>query len=284
LINGISQLQNGSGFAWDKAELPMRPTPTRSALLSFLLHAGAILLVLILTRVTEPPPAALRPVTVIQLDVRPYLPRAPRKLEGGGGGGARDETPASRGRLPRTALRQFTPPVARILNSDPRLTMEPTLIASPDIVMPRIDSANYGDPNGILGKLSSGRGSGGGIGDGDGGGVGDRTGPGYGDGDGGGVTAESGIRGALTPPTVLWKNEPEYTEEARKARVQGMVVLAIEVDTRGQARNIRIRQGLGLGLDERAVQSVSAWKFRPGSRNGKPVVTPAEIYVTFRLL
>jgi periplasmic protein TonB len=262
----------------------MRPTPTRSALLSGMLHAAAIVLVLVLTRVTEPPPAALRPVTVIQLDVRPYQPRAPRKLEGGGGGGARDDTPASRGRLARPALRQFTPPVARILNPDPRLSMEPTLIASPDVVLMPVNSSDYGDPNGILGRLSSGRGSGGGIGDGGGGGVGDRTGPGYGNGDGGGISAEAGFRAALTPPALLWKNEPEYTEEARKARVQGMVVLAIDVDTGGQARNIRVRQGLGLGLDERAVQAVSVWKFRPGSRNGKPVTTPAEIYVTFRLL
>ncbi len=261
----------------------MRPTPTRSALLSGLLHAAAILLVLILTRVTGPPPAVFRPITLVNPGVRAYAPRAPRKLEGGGGG-ARDDTPASRGRLPRPARRQFTPPVARILNPNPRLSMEPTLLAAPDITMPAIPIADYGDPNGILGRLSSGRGSGGGIGDGDGGGVGNHTGPGYGDGDGGGVSAESGIRGRITPPSLLWKNEPEYTEEARKARVQGMVVLSIEVDTRGQARNIRVRQGLGLGLDERAVQSVSGWKFRPGSRNGKPVTTTAEIYVSFRLL
>jgi TonB family protein len=90
--------------------------------------------------------------------------------------------------------------------------------------------------------------------------------------------------GSVTEPVLLWKIEPEYTDEARRARVQGTVVLHIEVDTRGQAQNITVRQSLGLGLDERAIEAVRRWRFRPGYRNGKPWATAALVQVNFRLL
>jgi periplasmic protein TonB len=263
----------------------MFSSPKRSALLSGLLHGAAILLVLWLTRVSAPPPPGMEPVFLINPDIGRYIPRAPRPpKEAGGGGGGRDRTPASRGRLARAALRQFTPPMAVIRNTDARLTIEPTLIGLPDVETPALPLQNYGDPNGVLGKLSNGRGSGGGIGDGIGGGVGDSRGPGYGAGQNGGISGDGAGGGPITPPVLVWKGEPEYSEEARKAHVQGMVVLLIEINARGQAQNIRVRQGLGLGLDERAMQAVGAWRFRPGTRNGKPVITTAEVYVNFRLL
>jgi TonB family protein len=90
--------------------------------------------------------------------------------------------------------------------------------------------------------------------------------------------------GSVTEPVLLWKIEPEYTDEARRARVQGTVVLHIEVDTRGQAQNITVRQSLGLGLDERAIEAVRRWRFRPGYRNGKPWAASALVQVNFRLL
>ena len=78
--------------------------------------------------------------------------------------------------------------------------------------------------------------------------------------------------------------DPEFSEEARQAKYQGMVLLAIEVDASGHPANIRVLQGLGMGLDEKAIQAVSQWRFRPGLQNGKPVATPATIQVIFRLL
>jgi periplasmic protein TonB len=263
----------------------MFSSPKRSALLSGLLHGAAILLVVWFTRVTAPPPPAMQPVFLINPDIGRFIPHFQRPpKEGGGGGGDRDRTPASRGRLARAALRQFTPPIAVIRNSEARMTLEPTLVGLPDVEMPALPFENYGDPNGVLGKLSNGRGSGGGIGDGMGGGVGDSRGPGYGPGEGGGTSGTNSAGGPITPPVLLWKGEPEYSEEARKARVQGMVVLLIEIDARGRAQNIRVRQGLGLGLDERAMQAVGGWRFRPGTRSGKPIVTTAEVYINFRLL
>jgi len=98
-----------------------------------------------------------------------------------------------------------------------------------------------------------------------------------------GITSNIG-RGAVTPPRLIYQVEPEFSEEARKAKYQGTVVLAIEVDTSGRPANIRVLQGLGLGLDEKAVEAVLKWRFKPALRDGKPVTTAATVQVTFRLL
>ena len=85
-------------------------------------------------------------------------------------------------------------------------------------------------------------------------------------------------------PELIYKVEPEFSEEARKAKYQGVVVLAIQVDTSGRVRNPRVLQHLGLGLDERAIEAVSQWRFRPGRQDGKAVPTEALVQVTFQLL
>jgi TonB family protein len=175
--------------------------------------------------------------------------------------------------------------MAVVHNAAPKLMMEPSLVAAPDIVLPNVNVAQIGLPNGVPGPPSNGPGSGGGIGTGDGGGAGPGSGPGYGPGRGpGGATVLAGQRGAVTPASVLWKVEPEYTDEARKVRLQGTVVLYIEVSPDGKAQNLRVGQGLGLGLDERAIEAVRRWRFRPGYENGKPVLTTAQVLVSFRLL
>ena len=263
----------------------MLASPKRSALLSGLLHGGAIALVLLVTTVKTPtldPPRNHTPGR----DIRNYISLVPRRSEGGGGGGAREETRASKGMLLRASLRPFAPPVVRLLNENPRITMEAAILASPDTLPPVPDGAVWGDPNGVLGKLSSGPGAGSGIGDGCCGGVGPGKGPGAGPGQSpvGGISGQSGLTGIVTRPVLLTKAEPEYTEEARRAKVQGMVVLRVEVNERGGTQNISILRSLGLGLDERAVEAVQRWKFRAGQLNGKPTVTVAIIEVSFRLL
>jgi TonB family protein len=114
--------------------------------------------------------------------------------------------------------------------------------------------------------------------------VGNHNGPGYGSHDGSGVSGIAKLAGVVTQPVLIYKIEPEYSDEARKAKLQGDVFLRIEVDARGAAQNIVVSHGLGLGLDERAIEAVRRWKFRPGYSNGKAVPTPALIQVTFRLL
>lgn len=109
-----------------------------------------------------------------------------------------------------------------------------------------------------------------------------RDGAGDEDGIGGTLAAVAG--GSITGPVPIYNPDPEFSEEARKAKLQGQVVLEVVVDTDGRAHRIRVRAGLGLGLDEKAIEAVESWRFRPGHRNGKPMAVPATIYINFRLL
>ncbi len=231
--------------------------------------------------------AARAVTTLMAPDLSSYQPKpALKKPEGGGGGGGdRSALPASRGRLPKAALRQFTPPMAAIANPNARLTMEPSIVAPPDVQLPQVNMAQYGDPLGRIGPASNGPGSGGGIGSGKGGGVGSGDGSGFGPGSGGEIGGGVfRVGGGVSAPILISKIEPEYSEEARKAKYQGVVVLYVEVDPSGRAQNVRVARSLGLGLDEKAIAAVRQWKFRPGLKDGKPVTVAATIEVNFRLL
>ena len=99
-----------------------------------------------------------------------------------------------------------------------------------------------------------------------------------------GIGGDGRIGHKVTQPQLIYKVEPEFSEAARKAKYQGVVVLAIEVDASGHPRNLRILEMLGLGLDEKAIEAVSQWRFRPGYQDGRPVVTMATVEVSFRLM
>ena len=88
----------------------------------------------------------------------------------------------------------------------------------------------------------------------------------------------------ITLPVLLHQVDPEYSEEARKTKYSGSVLLRIDVDATGQARNIRVVRSVGLGLDEKAAEAVARWIFRPGTKDGKPVAVEALVEVSFRLL
>jgi TonB family protein len=224
---------------------------------------------------------------IAPLDIAPYMPQKPKPqpMGGGGGGGDRSPLPPSKGRLPRVAPRQFTPPMAVVNNPNPKLVMEPTLVIPPDVNLPNVNMAQYGDPLAKMGPPSNGPGSGGGIGYGSGGGVGPGRGPGYGPGEGGGYGGGVyRIGGGVSAPQVLFKVEPEYSEEARKAKFQGTVLLSIIVDEGGKPKDVRVVRALGLGLDEKAMEAVQKWRFRPGQKDGKPVAVAAMVEVNFRLL
>ena len=85
-------------------------------------------------------------------------------------------------------------------------------------------------------------------------------------------------------PQLIYKVEPEYSEDARKVHFQGTVILSIEVDANGLPSNIRVVRSIGLGLDERAIQAVAKWKFRPAVSGDHPVAAPAIVEVSFHLL
>jgi protein TonB len=88
----------------------------------------------------------------------------------------------------------------------------------------------------------------------------------------------------VTAPQVLERFEPSYTEEARAARIQGTVLLNVVVQPDGTAGRIKVLRSLDVGLDQKAVEAVSTWKFKPGMKDGQPVPVQATIEVNFRLL
>src|SRR5580693_3772433 len=219
------------------------------------------------------------------LDPGDYLLKpAKTQAGGGGGGGDRDVLQASKGRLPKFSMQQITPPAAVIRNPNPKLAVEPTVVVPPDIKVAMLNMPNLGDPKSSAVIPSNGTGSGSGIGSGSGGGVGSGTGPGVGPGEGGGIGGGIFRPGrGVTPPRPIYSPEPEFSEEARKAKYQGTCTLMIVVDTDGRPTNLRVVSSLGMGLDEKALETVRTWRFEPGQKDGHPVKVEMAVEVDFHL-
>lgn len=249
---------------------------------SILIHIAVIVLIFWIGSLKPVQKMIANVTPLFAPDLKPYLPEQPKQMHGGGGGGTQSPLEASKGKLPKIAPRQFTPP--RVDPPEhPKLPMVPTIVS--EVAPPNIDAPNYGDPLSRMGIPSNGTGMGGGIGSGFGGGVGSGRGPGTGPGSGGGFGGGAyRIGGGVSPPSVLSKVEPEYSEEARKAKWQGTVVLQLVVDEHGLPQQMHITRSLGLGLDQKALEAVGKWRFKPGMKDGKPVPVIATIEVNFRLL
>jgi TonB family protein len=261
----------------------------RSSSLAFsmMAHVGAVLAILFVPMLFMRQAAKVTNTHVELLDPSQLtlnLPPKPDKSGGGGGGGRREPIPASKGKLPRPSDKQLTPPTPKIVNLDPVLAVEPTVIVPQLNSFPDINIANYGDPLGIPGPPSSGPGTGGGIGTGTGGGVGSGKGGGVGPGEGGGIGGGVfRVGGGVSAPSIVYRVEPTYSEEARKAKYQGVVVLSAIVRKDGTIEILKVVRGLGLGLDENAIQALKQWKFRPGMKNGVAVDVALNIEVNFSL-
>lgn len=260
-------------------------TQSFSFVLSFLVHTLLLLLLLSSGRYLVAHRHEIRQQVVgVVTDVSPYfLPPSASKAGGGGGGGDRDKLPASKGSLPRLSREQLTPPLVVVRNENPKLTAEPTVVVPPELHLAQ--SGHLGDPlSAVLGPPSNGTGSGGGIGTGRGGGVGSGRGPGVGPGWGGGIGGGAyRIGGGVTSPRVIYGPDPEYSEEARKAKYQGTVVLWLVVGADGQAHDIRVQSSLGMGLDEKAIEAIHRWRFEPGRKDGIAVAVQVNVEVNFRL-
>lgn len=255
----------------------------RGLLSSTVLHILAVVFLFTVLSSPHLERAALHSIDLyMPVDVGQFL-RAIQSEQGGGGGGLNSPLPVSRGRLPRFDERQLAPPAIRPIEN-PRLMVEPTLLGAPDMQVATLNLEWFGDPLAAVGPPSQGPGTGGGFGDKSGSGVGPGDGAGYGPGSGGSFSGIFRIGGGVSAPVLLRRVDPEYSDTARKARVQGSVVLVIEVWEDGRAHNIRLERGLGLGLDEAAVKAVEQWRFKPGAKSGVPVRVGARVDVHFRLL
>jgi TonB family protein len=258
----------------------------RAGFSSLLIHVAAIGLLFIIGTNKAVQQVVRQQIQLIAPDLAPYKPTVKKDpMGGGGGGGDRSPTPASKGKLPKLSDKQFVPPMAVIRNPDPKLVMEPTLIIQPDANIPKVNMDVLGDPLAKSMMASNGPGSGAGIGSGSRGGVGSGNGAGFGPGSGGNMGGGAyRIGGGVSPPQVVFKVEPEYSEEARKAKFQGTVVLFVVVDEKGNPRDLKVIRPLGLGLDQKAIEAVEKWRFKPGMKDGRAVPVQATIEVNFRLL
>jgi TonB family protein len=232
--------------------------------------------------------APLTTTSVVMLHEKPLLapllPKADARSGGGGGGGMKAPRPPSKGQLPRADDKQLVPPMVEVKNLAPDLVVEPTVIA-PQLanIVPLLNQP-FGDPNGVVGPPSAGPGTGGGIGTGTGTGVGSGKGPGVGPGEGGGFGGGVfQVGGGVTEPVLLTPIQPQYSDDGRKARIQGTVELSIIVNADGTVRFESVRKSLGYGLDQSAIEAVKRAKFLPGKKDGKPVPTYVSIFVNFSL-
>jgi periplasmic protein TonB len=250
---------------------------------STLVHVTAIALIILAVYVGKRTVQALKPqndVVLIAPDLA--MPISKTVSGGGGGGGDRDKLQASPGKLPTQARAQITPPLAVVRNPDPKLPVAPTVVAP---TLPSPNLPDLGDPMSKMPSLpSNGTGSGGGIGTGSGGGVGVGSGPGVGAGSGGGYGGGVyKVGGGVSGPKVVFSPDPEYSEEARKAKFQGTCVLWLIVGPDGKPREIKVARTVGLGLDEKAMEAVKNWRFEPAMKDGKPVAVQINVEVTFHL-
>ena len=293
MVSGFALGELAGALAFKKRAYPRdiwRDYPMQAAswVNSALVHTVALtLLVLpyIASAMFQPVKASTKYDVV---DISPYLAQldgANKKAGGGGGGGNRTPTPASKGAIPKFAKQQLAPPMAVIPNTEAQLQVPPALLGPPELRLPQMASnMAWGDPQGVLGVPSNGPGFGGGIGSGEGTGIGSGKGPGLGPGEGGGLGGGPySVGGNVSAPIPIYKPEPAYSEEARKAKYQGTVVLWIVVDAQGNVADCRVVKPLGLGLDEKALEGVKVWKFKPAMRNGTPVPVRVIVEVSFRL-
>ena len=257
-------------------DAPFSAPEARARAASLALHA-AIVAALLLIR-AEPPPHYGSLALLIPVDLG-ALPSVALERRGGGSGGGLDPLPASQGRPPRFTAVPLAGPSAH--ERPARLEVEPSL-AGDVPALPTLDVTRFGDPFAAPGPPSNGPGRNGGIGAGDRGGVGPGDGSGLGPGPGG--TGVYTIGGGVTAPRLLRSVEPAYSEEARKAKFQGVVALEVIVRPDGRPGEIRILRPLGMGLDEKAIEAVRQWVFAPGRRDGEPVPVKARVEVRFRLL
>jgi len=250
--------------------------------LSFLTHTLAIVVVLLLlhfgVQTVKPPDKA-------KLDLTPLSPYVPmhvgRQSGGGGGGGDASKLKASAGTPPKAALQpQIVPPTVEIPKVQAKITAAPTIMA--DLKVPQ--SNQVGDPLSKLMIPSNGVGVGSGIGSGSGGGIGSGTGGGLGAGSGGNFGGGVfHVGNGVTRPEPIYAPDPDYSDEARKAKYQGTVVLTVIVGTDGRVHNAQVARSLGMGLDQKALEKIMVWKFKPATKDSKPVPVEVNVEVTFNL-
>ncbi|MFP5250454.1 MAG: energy transducer TonB [Acidobacteriota bacterium] len=227
-----------------------------------------------------------KPTVLTAIDVGAYKAPQMKDLAGGGGGGGNHSIiEASKGKLPKIEKTPITPPQVQTFEK-PKIAMPSAINVQKVIQLPDNPTMpNIGMKSGVNVVLSNGTGSSGGMGSGSGGGLGSGTGNGYGPGYGG--NAGGGyyhVGGGISAPVPLNTVEAEFSDEARRAKYQGVVLIQMIVDAQGNPQNPRVIRPLGMGLDEKALEAVRKYRFKPAMKDGKtPVPVMITVEVNFRL-
>jgi TonB family protein len=224
-----------------------------------------------------------------------WLPPSNNEAHGGGGGGRGAQTPATDGAPPPFALEHpIMAPTTRPTVQPPTLPAIERLLGDPSQSLKRDDSIPTGLPDGVPGPPSDGPGTQGGIGSGKNGGIGPGIDAGLGDGNHGGRGGDDydglpggRVRDAVnavdTKPVALNLPRPNYTEEARKNKIQGTVRARVLVGSDGIVKQLTIVRGLPDGLNEEAIRAAFQMRFRPAIKSGRAVAFWTTLEVDFNL-
>jgi protein TonB len=253
--------------------MAVKRDPTSTAIAVGIHVVAFIVIGYIIGRATNIIKAPVKPVEITLSEPPPPPKIPPKAVIMGGGGGQKGPTPVTKGNPPPPATTQLNPPKIAV---DTKVNIPVTVDVQKDLKMAKSDIPQFGMPNSPLVGMSMGNGSGGGLGSGKGNGLG----PGSGGNMGGGLRR---IGGGVSAPEVLFAPEPEFSEEARKAKVAGIVTVYLQVDTNGNPTHVRVVRGIGMGLDEKAMEAVRKYKFRPAMENGKPVTVEMNVEVNFQI-
>jgi periplasmic protein TonB len=254
-----------------------------SSLWSVAAHAAVFVLIVLLPLVVKKERVQKPTEQLTDLDTRAFLP-GKQPAGGGGGGGSHNILPLPKGKLPKFEQQPVVPPILA-LNEHPKLTAEPAIVMPKDLELPPDHMPNIGDPRtSVAGPASNGSGELAGMGTGSGGGIGPGRGNGYGPGEGGGYGGSVyQVGGGVAAPKVIYAVDPEFSDEARRAKFQGMCVVALIVDAQGNPQRVHAVGHLGMGLDEKAVAAVKQYKFKPATLQGRPVPVEVNVEVDFRI-
>jgi len=219
-------------------------------------------------------------------DLTIIAPTADSLTHGGGSGGSNEVIDPITGRMPRREDIPVTPPQVPVIEN-PKLAVDPAIAVPLEMKLPDNPSLpNIGVQHSVNVSLASGgpgaiTGLGTNSGGGDGSGKGIGFGAGFDRGFGDSVY-RPGI-GGVSAPILVVSPDPEFSDEARRNKYQGICIIAVIVDARGYPRNHRVIQRLGMGLDEKALESVQRYRFKPAMKEGRPVAAMVNVEVDFRL-
>ena len=258
-----------------------------SSMIAFVMHGAVIASILWLAAQAHSHGVVPIKTNIMPMTIRPYIPvtaPAPKPMGGGGGGGEHQLVEASKGHLPTVEkIRTIAPQILKIDN--PKLVATPSIDLPHQVNIPDNNMPNVGLPQSPqIAVASQGGGSGSGFGEGKGGGIGIGSGGGVGSGIGGGYGGGiMSVGGGVSAPVLLHSVNPEFTDEARQAKLGGIVSIQLIVDAYGNPENIQVIRHLGMGLDAKAIEAVRQYKFKPAMYQGHTVPVRLKVDVDFHL-